>query len=129
MKSVIHNPKLPVENKPYYPYKSYSEVFRMVKEKGLENEPSFRVEFYVTEPLLYFEDNGKTVVVEWYFDMDYIKARCFEEAKNLPYMMDEKTIHQAFSSISILKNNYGMNELSSWIECIADNELKRIHNY
>jgi hypothetical protein len=102
-----------------YQFQTFKSVWDLVLEKNAQNESYFIVEFLVRKPVIYLGDIGKVITIKWKFDMQYLKAKCFDEAINLPYKMDEEVMSQAFCIIGTLQDQFRLTNLSKWLENIA----------
>lgn len=117
-----------------YPFKTWKQVYNEGKEAvklaEVRREKSilFRFQKYSPPKMIHLGDSGedKCEMVSWELELDYLKARVFDEAMNLPYQMDEEEVSHIRFIIGVLRDHYKLDKLANWLEAVTANELSRL---
>ena len=109
---------------------SFAKIYEKFMESEKLNDGIDRFEYHFTtkqSSIFKMEEFIDVIPHKYIFDIDYLKARCFDEANNLPYEMDKQTMQQAFFSLHFLKEKLNTQNLHDWLERIALNQKKKYY--
>lgn len=122
---------------PIAPYNTWANIWSKIVEMGAQNKDRVRFNFHVLKPLqpmsmrtdpsgMLGSPTAQAELIDWEFDVQYVKAKCFDEAKNLPYEMTEEIIDQAYACLSFLRSRTNHSkEFMDWLLRIVDSEYEK----
>ena len=123
--SVIRN-----SDKPPKKFRSWMEYWQHLKENHLTNELVVRSvcnddEWSPMERRLV----DSVTVLEYSFDLSYIKQMCFDEIESRqPLDWDEEILSQAYYCGELINNQFQCKKLGDWLKLTAHKERERIIN-